>query len=64
MSAAFETCPARKADMRDKPIPQELRDKGYYGKSTHYSRVIGKYDRDQDRTVAWLCPDCGYEEAR
>jgi len=24
-----------------------------------YSRMIGVYDRDRDRTVEWLCPDCG-----
>ena len=28
------------------------REKGQWG------RAIGLYDRDQDQTVAWKCPDC------
>jgi len=27
--------------------------------SRFFSRVIGIYDWDKDRTVAWQCPDCG-----
>jgi len=34
------------------------------GDPPHFSRVIGVYDRDRDRTVAWRCPDCGHQEAR
>jgi hypothetical protein len=30
------------------------REKGKFG------RAIALYDRDQDRTVAWKCPDCEY----
>lgn len=26
---------------------------------TRYSRVIGIYSREQDRTVEWACPACG-----
>lgn len=29
------------------------------GQTINGSRVIGIYDRDRDRTVAWQCPDCG-----
>jgi hypothetical protein len=62
---AWENCPSCKADLRDAPIPQDLIDKGYYAAgSTHYLRTIGVYDPDLDCTVAWRCPDCGYEEAR
>ena len=25
---------------------------------TFFSRLIGIYDMDRDRTVAWECPDC------
>lgn len=34
------------------------------GDALHYSRLIGVYDPDRDRTVAWRCPDCGHEETR
>lgn len=51
--------------MRAEPIPQEYIDKGFYRPGvTHYSRTIGVYDYARDCTVAWRCPDCGYEEAR
>lgn len=29
-----------------------------------YRRTIGIYSIERDRTAAWRCPDCGYEEAR
>jgi len=48
------------ADWQGEAIPQEYLDKGYYEKgSTHYSRRIGGYDFALDRTVVWMCPDCG-----
>jgi transposase-like protein len=48
------------ADWQAEAIPQEYIDKGYYAPdSTHYSRRIGMYDRELDRTVGWKCPDCG-----
>jgi len=43
------TCPFCKADLRychDEP------------EGIIYSRMIGVYSRDLDRTVAWRCPDC------
>ena len=24
----------------------------------YFSRAVGHYDRNKDRTVAWSCPDC------
>ena len=57
-------CPNCKADFTGELIPKKYRDKGWYGKHTHYSRVIGLYDMDQDRTIAYRCPDCGYEWPR
>ena len=53
-----EHCPHCQADLTGAPIPQESRDKGYYGSATHYSRKIGIYDGLRDRTVKWKCPDC------
>ena len=29
-----------------------------------YSRLIGIYDQDKDRTVACRCPDCGKVDER
>lgn len=57
-----DNCPKCGASLLDKPIPEESRK--LYGGKTHFRRVIGIYSREQDRTVAWRCPDCGYEEAR
>ncbi len=54
-------CPSCDADLRGEPIPDETRE--HYS-VTHYSRRIGIYDRRLDRTVAWRCPDCGYEWPR
>jgi hypothetical protein len=31
-----------------------------YGEgTTHFSRMLGRYDPVLDRTVEWSCPDCG-----
>lgn len=51
-------CPECKSDLRGPEIPDEW--KHHYRDKTHYSRVIGIYDRGRDRTVAWRCPDCGH----
>lgn len=60
-----DTCPACGANLQGSPIPQEHIDKGCYSPgSTHYSRRIGIYDMERDRTVAWHCPDCGHEWPR
>ena len=65
-------CSSCDADLRGPAIPPEHRymygnlDYCQYGcgGEPHYSRLIGIYDRERDRTVAWRCPDCGHEEAR
>lgn len=55
-------CPDCNADLQGDPIPQEYIDEGCYGEGvTHFSRIIGIYSVEQDRTIAWACPDCGHE---
>lgn len=51
-------CPFCKACLAGDPIPEESRAKGYYGNKTHFSRKISIYDREQDRTIRFQCPDC------
>lgn len=57
-----DNCPKCGASLLDKPIPEESRE--HYGNTTHFRRVIGIYSWEQDRTVAWRCPDCDHEEKR
>lgn len=52
------------ADLSGAEIPADLRNPFYGTTETHYSRVIGIYDRDRDRTTHWRCPDCGHEWRR
>lgn len=35
-----------------------------HGLPMYYYRTIGIYDMEQDRTVAYRCPDCGHESGR
>lgn len=51
-----EFCPHCGANFQGDPIPEESQH--LYG-ATHYSRKIGIYDQVRDRTVEWMCPDCG-----
>jgi uncharacterized C2H2 Zn-finger protein len=53
----LESCPHCEAPWRDKAIPEHLQES--YGGARWFSRVIGLYGRDRDRTIAWQCPDCG-----
>jgi len=53
----LESCPKCEANWQDKPIPKESQ--WLFGNSKWFSRVIGIYSRNQDRTIAWQCPDCG-----
>lgn len=39
-------------------IPREWRK--MYGR-TRFSRLVSVYNLNQDRRVAWACPDCGKE---
>lgn len=34
------------------------------GWPTHYSRLVGVYNANTDRTESWMCPDCEHEEKR
>lgn len=55
-------CPACGSDLRGEPVPEKSRED--YGGITHFRRVIAVYSWEQDRTVAWRCPDCDHEEKR
>jgi predicted RNA-binding Zn-ribbon protein involved in translation (DUF1610 family) len=50
-----DNCPKCGASWIGEPIPEK--DRATYG-ATHFGRVIGEYDDEADRTVAWKCPDC------
>lgn len=52
----LESCPQCEVSWKDKPIPKESQ--WLFGNSKWFSRVIGIYSRNQDRTIAWQCPDC------
>lgn len=56
-------CPNCNADLQGEPIPKEHRI--HYSKDvTHFSRVIGIYSIQQDRTILWRCPDCSHTWGR
>lgn len=72
-------CPACNANLVDKEIPKESRhyylgfrkdENGKYveqeddGRPLYYYRTIGIYDMDRDRTVAFRCPDCGFQSTK
>lgn len=50
-----ECCPFCHTNLQGEPIPKELQES--YG-ATHGSRKIAIYNKEQDRTVKWQCPDC------
>jgi DNA-directed RNA polymerase subunit RPC12/RpoP len=56
-----DPCPHCGASLQGAPIPADEQES--YG-ATHFSRKIGIYSREVDRTVAWRCPDCSHEWAR
>lgn len=72
------SCPSCGADMNGDMIWQTFMDKHgdeaeadriaeMYGadrKHGRWGRAIGIYDRDRDRTVSWMCPDCEHRWAR
>ena len=58
LSDSAEICPHCGTNMQGEPIPAA--DQELFG-ATHFSRKIGAYDTSKDRTVYWLCPDCGKE---
>jgi len=58
----FEKCPHCKVSLQGDLIPMEHRE--YYGNNTHFSRLISVYDHNEDRSVAYRCPDCEHEWKR
>ena len=54
-------CPHCKANLIGNEIPKK--DQHLFG-ATHFSRKIGIYDMERDRTVRWQCPDCHQEWPR
>ena len=54
----YEYCPKCKISLRGDEIPKENRH--YYNGRTHYSKVIGIYSLEKDRTIKWKCPDCNH----
>jgi ssDNA-binding Zn-finger/Zn-ribbon topoisomerase 1 len=52
----LEACPKCEASWQGKPIPKESR--SLFGNNEWFSRVIGISSMQQDRTIAWQCPDC------
>lgn len=57
-----DRCPKCKADLDGGPIPEKIRE--HYAPPYRWSRKVGLYDQAADRTVSWLCPDCGHEWGR
>jgi hypothetical protein len=59
------TCPRCKADLRDKEIPRDSLEEGWYGPwkpedgPQYYSKVIGvEQPGVYDGTLYWCCPFC------
>jgi uncharacterized C2H2 Zn-finger protein len=49
-------CPNCESLWHDQLIPEESRH--HFGNAQFFSRVIGIYTRNRDRTIAYQCPDC------
>jgi len=62
MNSPPTTCPSCGASWLGEPIPEASR--AVNGGATHYRRCIAVYNRDEDRTVGWACPDCRQVFAR
>jgi len=54
--SSIETCPACGASWKDKPIPEKSRH--LFGNHEWFSRVIAISSWQQDRCIAYQCPDC------
>jgi len=55
-------CPKCKADLDGGEIPESIRE--HYSPPYRWSRCIGIYSTERDRTTHWKCPDCGAEWER
>ncbi|GGA91549.1 hypothetical protein [Ornithinibacillus halotolerans] len=53
-----EKCPHCNASLQGDPIPE---DEQKHYRATHFTRKIGMYDLEKDRTMKWKCPDCNWE---
>jgi hypothetical protein len=58
----IERCPDCKANLQGAEIPMAYR-KYHRAGTTHYTNLLGVYDREKDCTVAWRCPHCFVEAA-
>jgi hypothetical protein len=53
----LESCPKCEKSWQGDLIPEKSR--SLFGDRKWFSRVIGISSMQQDRTIAWQCPDCG-----
>lgn len=56
VSPKTKNCPECGASWVSSIIPEEIRE--YYTPPYFFSRLIGIYSREQDRTIEYVCPDC------
>jgi hypothetical protein len=49
-------CPGCGASWQGDPIPETSRKN--FGGATHFKRQVAIYSREEDMTIAWMCPDC------
>lgn len=56
-----ELCPKCGAQLQGEPIPKE--DQHLFC-ATHFSRKIGIYSLEEDRTIRYKCPFCNEEWGR
>lgn len=57
--AKLTNCPKCRANWIESEIPEEIRE--HYSPPYFFTRLIGIYDPDKDRTVKFICPDCKTE---
>lgn len=62
MTDTPENCPSCKVALIGDAISEEKRH--LFGGAERFTRVIGLYDVDRDRTTQWACPDCGHRWPR
>lgn len=49
-------CPHCGAQWQGEEIPEDQRE--LFGNATHFSKLIGIYSLEEDRTTHWMCPEC------
>ena len=55
---SVEYCPECATNLQGEPIPEKSQE--FFGYATHFSRKIGIYNMDRDRTEEYMCPDFGF----